>query len=51
MLVPTEHGELNGPYFQATHDGFKIPFFSQDFSAKFGNGGAGRYGRDDGVTL
>lgn len=51
MLVPTERGELNGPYFQATHDGFKTPFFSQDFSVKFGNGGAGRYGRDDGVTL
>lgn len=40
MLVPTECGELNGPYFQATHDGFKTPFFSQDFCVKFGNGGA-----------
>jgi len=51
MLVPTERGELNGPYFHATHDGFKTPFFPQDFSIKFGNGGAGRYGRDDGATL
>lgn len=51
MLVPTERGELNGPYYHATHDGFKTPFFSQDFSTKFGNGGAGRYGRDDGGTL
>ncbi|CAE6509752.1 Short chain amide porin [Nitrosomonas nitrosa] len=51
MLVPTERGELNGPFFHATHDGFKTPFFSQDFSVKFGNGGAGRYGRDDGATL
>lgn len=51
MLAPTERGELSGPFFQATHDAFKTPFFSQDFSTKFGNGGAGRYGRDDGVTF
>ena len=51
MLVPTERSELNGPFFHATHDGFITPFFSQDFSVKFGNGGAGRYGRVDGVTL
>jgi len=50
MLVPTERGELSGPFFQATHDAFKTPFFSQDFSTKFGSGGAGRYGRDDGGT-
>lgn len=51
MLAPTERGELNGPFFHATHDGFKTPFFSQDFSTKFGDSGAGRYGRDDGATL
>ncbi|WP_256325547.1 hypothetical protein [Nitrosomonas ureae] len=51
MLAPTERGELSGPFFQATHDAFKTPFFSQDFSTKFGDGGAGRYGRDDGVTF
>lgn len=51
MLAPTERGELSGPFFQATHDAFKTPFFSQDFSTKFGTGGAGRYGRDDGVTF
>jgi hypothetical protein len=51
MLAPTERGELNGPFFHATHDGFKTPFFSQDFSTKYGNGGAGMYGRDDGATL
>lgn len=51
MLAPTERGELSGPFFQATHDAFKTPFFSQDFSVKFGEGGAGRYGRDDGVTF
>ncbi|GJL71827.1 MAG: hypothetical protein NMNS01_10260 [Nitrosomonas sp.] len=51
MLVPTERGELSGPFFQATHDPFKTPFFPQDFSTKFGDGGAGRYGRDDGGTF
>ncbi|PXW89054.1 short chain amide porin [Nitrosomonas sp. Nm84] len=51
MLVPTERGELSGPFFQATHDAFRTPFFSQDFSTHFGNGGAGRYGRSDGVTF
>lgn len=51
MLVPTERGELNGPYYHATHDGFKTPFFPADFSTKFGRGGAGRYGRDDGGTF
>ncbi|UJP04439.1 MAG: hypothetical protein LZF61_06020 [Nitrosomonas sp.] len=51
MLAPTERGELNGPFFHATHDGFKTPFFSQDYSTKFGDGGAGRYGRDDGATF
>ena len=51
MLVPTERGELSGPFFQATHDAFKTPFFPQDFSVKFGSNGAGRYGRDDGGTF
>ncbi len=51
MLVPTERGELSGPFYQATHDAFKTPFFSSDFSTKFGAGGAGRYGRDNGGTI
>ena len=51
MLVPTERGELSGPFYQATHDPFKTPFFSSDFSTHFGAGGAGRYGRDDGGTF
>lgn len=51
MLVPTERGELSGPFFQATHDAFKTPFFPQDYSTHFGHGGAGRYGRDDGGTF
>ncbi len=51
MQIPTERGELSGPFHQATHDAFKTPFFPQDFSTKFGSGGAGRYGHDDGGTL
>jgi hypothetical protein len=51
MLVPSERGELSRPFFQATHDAFKTPFFPQDFSTKFGSGGSGRYGRDDGGTF
>ncbi len=51
MLVPTERGELSGPFYQATHDAFRTPFFPQDQSGHFGQGGAGRYGRDDGGTL
>jgi len=59
-LVPTTRGELNGPYYHATFEGFKTPFFPQDFSGNFGRtqfgtanstGGAGLYGRDDGVVL
>ena len=51
MLVPTERGELSGPFFQATHDAFRTPFFPQDQSSHAGFGGAGRYGRDDGGTF
>lgn len=59
-LVNTERGELNGPFYHATFEGFKTPFFPQDFSGNFGrtqggtsNGsnGAGLYGRDDGVVF
>lgn len=60
-LVPTERGELNGPYYHATFEGFKTPFFPQDFSGNFGTnqfgvnngstGNAGLYGRDDGVVF
>jgi hypothetical protein len=59
-LVNTERGELNGPFYHATFEGFKTPFFPQDFSGNFGRtqgstlnstGGAGLYGRDDGVVF
>jgi hypothetical protein len=51
MQIPTERGELAGPFYQATHDAFKTPSFPQGFSTKFGSGGAGRYGHDEGVTF
>jgi hypothetical protein len=51
MLVPTERGELNGPFYHAVFDGFRTPFNQADFSGGFGAGGAGLYGRDNGVTF
>jgi hypothetical protein len=29
-LVPTERGELNGPFYHPTYDGFRTPFFPND---------------------
>jgi hypothetical protein len=51
MLVPTERGELNGPFYHAVYDGFRTPFNPADSSGGFGAGGAGKYGRDNGVTF
>ena len=51
MLVPTERGELNGPFYHAVYDGFRTPLNPADFSTNFGAGGAGMYGRDNGVTF
>jgi hypothetical protein len=51
MLVPTERGELNGPFYHAVFDGFRTPFNQADFSGNFGAGGAGIYGRDNGATF
>src|SRR6185295_19388311 len=48
MLVLTERGELNGPFYHAVFDGFRTPFNQSDFSGGFGAGGAGLYGRDNG---
>jgi len=51
-LVPTERGELNGPFYHAVFDGFRTPFNQADFSGNFGNqNGAGLYGRDNGVVF
>ncbi len=51
MLVPGERGELNGPFYHAVFEGFKTPFNAQDFSGGFGKGGAGLFGRSDGMTF
>ena len=51
MLVPTERGELNGPFYHAVYDGFRTPLNSADASSNFAPGGAGLYGRDNGVTF
>jgi len=59
-LVPSERGELNGPFFHATYDGFRTPFNPADFSGNFPSGpnGAGPatgqgglYGRSDGAVF
>jgi hypothetical protein len=42
---------LNGPFYHAVFDGFRTPFNQSDFSGGFGAGGAGLYGRDNGVTF
>ncbi len=54
MLLPSERGELNGPFYHATFDGFRTPFFPADLSGNFngsGGGGAGLYGRDNAATF
>ncbi len=57
-LVPTERGELNGPFYHATYDGFRTPFFSADQSGNFPSGAQGAtggqgglYGRDNGAVF
>jgi hypothetical protein len=60
-LVPSERGELNGPFYHATFDGFRTPFNPADFSGNFpsgpngagpGTGGqGGLYGRDNGAVF
>ncbi|MGQ0695080.1 MAG: hypothetical protein ACT4OL_05825 [Nitrospiraceae bacterium] len=55
-LAPFDRGELNGPFYHMTFDGFKTPFLPNDQSANFGlafagNDGAGLYGRDNGAVF
>lgn len=50
-LVPTERGELNGPFYHPTFDGFRTPFFPNDNSGNAGTGGAGVFGRDNGAVF
>ena len=51
LLVPYSRGELNGPFYSATFNQYRTPFESADFAGKFGTGGAGVYGRDNGVVF
>jgi len=50
-LVPTERGELNGPFYHQVYDGFRTPFNQSDISGGFGTGGAGQFGRDQGLVF
>ena len=51
LLVPAERQEMNGPFYSSTYDRFKTPFYPADQSLDFGAGGAGVYGRDNGVNI
>jgi hypothetical protein len=52
-LVPTERGELNGPFYHPTFYGFRTPFFPNDQSNGFNVNatGAGAFGRDNGAVF
>lgn len=51
LLVPADRAEMSGPFYANVYDGFKTPFFPADQSGTHGNGGAGVYGRDEGVVF
>ena len=51
MLVPADRAEMSGPFYANTYDFNKTPFYPADYSVKFGTGGAGVYGRDEGVDI
>lgn len=51
MLVPADRAEMSGPFYANTYDFNKTPFYPADFSVKFGDGGAGVFGRDQGLTV
>lgn len=51
LLVPADRAEMSGPYYANTYDFNKTPFYSADYSVDFGDGGAGVYGRDHGLTI
>jgi hypothetical protein len=50
MLVPLTRAEMSGPFYEIVYDFQKTPFYPSDHSVDFGTGGAGVYGRDNGVT-
>ncbi|MDZ7750574.1 MAG: hypothetical protein U5S82_02675 [Gammaproteobacteria bacterium] len=51
LLVPADRAEMSGPFYANTYDFNKTPFYPADFSVEFGNGGAGVFGRDHGLTV
>ena len=55
MLVPAERREMNGPFFSAVYDMFRVgtPFEPADYNLTITTNGnsAGSYGRDDGATI
>jgi hypothetical protein len=55
MLVPAERREMNGPFYSAVYDMFRVgtPFEPSDFNLVIKSDGtsAGSFGRDDGATI
>lgn len=51
LLVPADRAEMSGPYYANTFAFNRTPFFPSDYSVKFGSGGAGVYGRDNGMNI
>lgn len=51
MLVPADRAEMSGPFYANTYDFNKTPFYPADQSTTHNSGGAGVYGRDEGVTV
>ncbi len=51
MLVPADRAEMSGPFYANTYDFNKTPFYPADQSVTHSNGGAGVYGRDEGVAV
>jgi hypothetical protein len=51
LLVPSDRAEMSGPYYANTYAFNRTPFYPSDYSVKFGSGGAGVYGRDNGMNI
>ncbi|MCF6337743.1 MAG: OprO/OprP family phosphate-selective porin [Gammaproteobacteria bacterium] len=51
MLTPADRIEMNGPFYSLTWGQYTVPLYPSDNDIGNGaNGGAGTYGRDEGVT-
>ncbi|HFD87188.1 MAG TPA: hypothetical protein ENJ35_05890 [Gammaproteobacteria bacterium] len=52
MLTPADRIEMNGPFYGLTWNQYTVPLYPSDNDPAHGaNGGAGTYGRDEGVTV